>query len=158
MPIWRALTRGTQEVSPGSINNANSVAEISNLDLQYDIDKKTLTFMAQVNSNHHVGAYNVIITFKNVAPDDGLTDEEIMQGYKPKPSLSKHEVMINCRCPSYRFRFDKANRNNHAGTGSRFPIYHRKTDRKPNNPRNLPGFCHHALELIEYLQRQGFVY
>jgi len=158
MPVWRALARGTKKVSPGSITNASSTAMINDLDVQYMAGVKTLTFSANVSSNKHIGFYHVIITFKNVEQDDGLTDEEVMQGFKPKPTLSEHEVMINCRCPSYRFRFDKANRSNRAGTGARFPIYHRKTDRAPNNPRNLPGFCHHALELIEYLQRQGFIH
>lgn len=158
MPVWRVLAKGTPEVSPGSIDNVSQLAKIENLDLRYDAGVKTLTFYGQVTSNKHFGRYNVIVTFKDVDPDEGLTEEEIQQGYKPKPSLSDHEVLVNCRCPSYRFRFDKANRSNRVGTGARFAAYHRKTDRKPNNPMNLPGFCHHLLEFVEYLQRQGFIY
>lgn len=158
MPVWRALARGTQQVSPGSLDNASQLARIENLDLRYDAGVKTLTFYGEVTSNSHIGRYNVMVTFKGVDPDTGLTDEEILQGYKPRPSLSKNEVLVSCRCPSYRFRFDKANRSNRVGTGARFPNYHRLTNRKPNNPRNLPGFCHHILEFIEYLQKQGFIY
>lgn len=158
MPVWGKLARNTPKVSPGSINNANQSARIRNLDLRYDKGVRTITFYGEVSSSHKPSSYSVMISFKGVLENDGLSDEEILQGYQPKPSLSRHEVLIRCSCPSYRFRFDKANRMNRAGTGARFPAYHRLTARKPNNPHNLPGFCKHALEFIEYLQRQGFIY
>ena len=85
------------------------------------------------------------------------TEEEIQQGYMPKPSISENNVMMRCSCPSYRFRFDDANRRNGAGTGARFGIYHRKTDRAPNNPSHIPGACKHLIEFLDYLQSNGFL-
>lgn len=158
MPVWRALARGTPKVSPGSINNADYGARISNLDLRYDKGVRTLTFYGEVRSSSRPIGYTVMVTFKNVEPTQNLTDEEIQQGFQPKPSLGKNEVLVRCSCTSYRFRFDKANRSHRAGTGARFAAYHRKTDRAPNNPRNLPGFCKHLLEFITYLQDNGFIY
>lgn len=158
MPVWGKLARTTPKVSPGSINNVNQAVRIHVNDVRYDKGVRTLTFFGEVSSSHKPSTYSLIITFKNVNEHDGLTEEEILQGYKPKPSLSKNEVLLRCSCLSYRFRFDKANRLNNVGTGARFPSYHKLTNRKPNNPRNLPGFCKHALEFIEFLQKQGFIY
>lgn len=158
MPVWRTLAINTPKVSPGSINNASQDARISHLDLRYDAGVQTLTFYGEVRSAHSYSSHSVILTFKKVKKTDGLTQEEIEKGFKPKPSIAKHEVMMRCSCPSYRFRFDKANRSHGVGTGARFGIYRRRTNRKPNNPRNLPGFCKHALEFLEYLQQQGFVH
>lgn len=157
MPKWGTLAKNTPKVSPGSINNASQAARINHLDLRYDAGVKTLTFYGEVRSTNSFGGHSIILTFKNVKREDGLTKEELLAGYQPKPSLAKHEVMMRCSCMSYRFRFDKANRDHGAGTGARFRIYHRKTNRKPNNPLNLPGFCKHALEFVTYLQQQGFI-
>ena len=74
-----------------------------------------------------------------------------------KVCLNENEVMMRCSCPSYRFRFDEANRRHQAGTGARFGIYHRKSDREPNNPNNIPGACKHIIEFITYLQDRGFI-
>lgn len=158
MPVWGTLARNTPKVSPGSIDNASQASKISNLDLRYDKGVRTLTFYGTVRSTRSFHSHSVILTFKNVKPTDGLTKEEIAAGFQPKPSLDKNEVMMRCSCLSYRFRFDYANRLHGAGTGARFRTYHRKTNRKPNNPNNLAGFCKHALEFVEYLQRQGFIH
>lgn len=155
MPVWRAAARGTPKVTP---NMSTSIGKVSNLDLRYDEGVSTLTFYGEVRSASRPVGYSVMLTFKGVKPTDGLNDDEIQQGYKPKPSLAKNEVLMRCSCPNYRFRFDKSNRSHSMGTGARFGVYHRKTDRKPNNPLNLPGFCSHCLAFVEYLQQQGFIY
>lgn len=157
MPKWGTLARNTAEVSPGSIDNASQAARISHLDLRYNKNFKTLTFYGEVRSTNGFAGHSVMLVFKNVKREDGLTKEELAAGYQPKPSLSKHEVMMRCSCASYRFRFDYANRSHGVGTGAKFKIYHKKTNRKPNNPYNLPGFCKHALEFVTYLQQQGFI-
>lgn len=157
MPVWKQLAQSTPKVSPGAVSNS-SKTNISNFNLQYDSKKKIITYYGSVASSSMPGGYNVIISFLNVGPEDGLTDDEILQGFKPKPSLANNEVQVRCSCPAYRFRFDQANRSHGAGTGKKFPNYHRKTDRAPNNPNNLPGFCKHLLEFVEYLQRQGFIH
>lgn len=158
MPIWRALARGTPKVSPGTIDNIVGNTRIYHLDLRYDEGVQTLTFYGEIRSSKHPTGYSMQIMFKGVTKTQGLTDEEIAQGYQPKPSLSKNEILVRCSCPSYRFRFDKANRSEGAGAGARFPNYHRLTNRKPNNPRNIIGGCKHTFMFIDYLQRQGFIY
>lgn len=158
MPVWGRLAKGTPKVSPNTIPNANTSANIMDLNLQYAAGVKTMTYWARVRSSNGRGIYNMQVTFLNVDPTEGLTSEEIQRGFYPKPSLAKHDVQLRCGCTNYRFRFDKANRFNRAGTGARFPAYHRKTNRKPNNPDNIPGFCGHLLTLIEYLQKQGFIF
>ena len=157
MPVWRDVVQGARKVSPGSVDNASQAAKIENLDLRYDEGVQTLTFYGTVHSASRPTAYTMILTFKNVDRLEGLTEEEIQQGYMPKPSLNENEVMMRCSCPSYRFRFDEANRRHQAGTGARFGIYHRKSDREPNNPNNIPGACKHIIEFITYLQDRGFV-
>jgi len=158
MPVYRALYKGTKNVAPKSINNLTQSARINHLDLRYDEGVSTITFYADVSSSSKPSSYSCIVSFKGVKRTDGLTEEEIIKGFQPKPSLSKHEILVRCSCPNYRFRFDKANRTAGAGTGARFPNYHRKTDRAPNNPYNLPGMCSHLIEFIDYLQKQGFIH
>lgn len=157
MPTWRDIVQGARQVSPGSVDNVSQAARIENLDLRYDEGVKTLTFYGTIHSSSSPIAYTMIITFKDVDRVEGLTDEEIQQGYMPKPSLTDNEVMMRCSCPSYRFRFDDANRRNQAGTGARFAAYHKKTDRAPINPDHIPGACKHLIEFIGYLQDRGFI-
>lgn len=157
MPIYKNVVRSTPKVSPNTPNSVVSNPTITIKDVRYQAGMKTLTFTGTVRSHNRFGTYNVIITFKNVGPKDGLTDEEIMQGFKPKPTLGRNDIMGRCGCPNYRFRFDKANRLHGVGTGSRFGFYHRKTDRKPNNPLEKMGFCAHLMEFVNFLQKQGFV-
>ena len=158
MPIWRRILQGTKKVSPAVIPNVSNLANIQGLDLRYDEGMRTLTFYANVQSSSIRGYYSVQITFKNVDRLQGLSEEEIEQGYQPKPSLSENEVMIRCSCNNYRFRFDQANRKNKVGTGARFPLYRRKTNRKPYNPRMIAGTCKHVIELLDYLQKNKFIY
>lgn len=157
MAIYRAVLRSTPKVSPKTPTSVLVNAKVEDLDLQYYAGTRTLTFYGKVRSHTEFGTYNVMLTFKNVRPEDGLTDEEIRQGFKPKPTLGENEIMGRCSCPNYRFRFDKANRLHGVGTGARFPFYVRKTNRKPNNPKNLMGFCAHLMEFINYLQKNGFI-
>ena len=157
MPVWREVVQGAKKVSPGSIDNVSQLVRIENLDLKYDEHKQELSFYGMIHSSSHPTAYSMIITFFDVDKIQGLTEEEIHQGYQPKPSLTNNDVALRCSCPSYRFRFDEANRQHGAGTGARFGIYRRKTDREPNNPNHIPGACKHLIEFIEYLQDRGFV-
>ena len=157
MPIYKAVVRSTPKVSPNTPKSVLTNAKVKLKDVIYQRGVRTLTFIGSVRSNTQFGEYNVMITFKNVKPEDGLTNEEIAQGFKPKPTLGRNEIMGRCGCPNYRFRFDKANRMHGVGTGSRFGFYRRKTNRKPNNPRELMGFCAHLMEFVNFLQKQGFV-
>ena len=157
MPIYKSVVRSTSKVSPNTPNSVvnNPMIELKNVNYQMGV--KTLTFTGTVKSHNRFGTYNVIVTFKNVGPRDGLSDEEIMQGFKPKAKLGRNDIMARCGCPNYRFRFDKANRSHGVGTGSRFGFYHRKTDRKPNNPLENMGFCAHIMEFVNFLKKQGFI-
>lgn len=157
MPVWKTLRTNTPKVSPGSIDHIRYDEKVQGLDLNYMKGMKTLTFTGVIKSHEHPVGYNIIVTFKKVEPTANLTPEEIEQGFQPKPSLSSNELLVRCSCPSYRFRFDKANRDHRAGTGARFPIYIRKTNRKPNNPLNLPGLCVHESEFLQYLLERGFI-
>ena len=157
MPVWKELIHDTEKVSPGSVVNATN-DRIENLDLQYDEQAKTLTFTGTIRSSTRPVGYSLILTFKNVDRTQGLTEEEILQGYQPKPSLANNEVAMRCSCPSYRFRFAEANKHYQAATGPGFGVYHRKTDRAPNNPQNLPGACKHLISFIIYLQDRDFIH
>ena len=153
---WNELLRNVPKVTPNY--NFSASPNIFDLDVNYQIGVKTITFTGNVRSAHTGGSYSVIVSFSNVEPTEGLKDEEILQGYMPKPSLNKHDVHVRCNCPSYRFRFDKANRVNRASMGKNFGAYHRLTNRAPNNPHDLPGLCYHIIEFVDYLQSQGFIY
>jgi hypothetical protein len=157
MPVWKTLRRNMPKVTPSSPNRIDYGAKIDRLDLNYMAGMKTLTFTGLVHSHERPATYSMILVFKNVTAYENLTEEEIEQGFQPKPSLSNNELQVRCSCPSYRFRFDRANRDHHAGTGARFPTYIRKTNRRPNNPRNLPSFCPHVQEFINYLLERGFI-
>ena len=157
MAIYRAVLRSTPKVAPKTPTVVDASATVSDLDVQYFAGTRTLTFYGSVRSHAKFGTYNVQVTFKDVKPHDGLTEEEIHQGFKPKPTLGDNEIQFRCGCPNYRFRFDKANRMHGVGTGARFGFYRRKSNRRPYNPRNLIGACAHCQEFVDYLVRQGFV-
>jgi hypothetical protein len=155
MTTWNNLLKSTENVA--SLANADQSARVENLNLEYFPKKSELTFYASVSSSHKPSLYGVQVTFTDVGPTDGLTEDEIMQGYKPKPSLSHNDMLVRCSCPNYQFRFDYANRLNNVGTGKRFPIYHKKTDRKPYNPHNEAGICKHIYTFVNYLINCGFL-
>lgn len=158
MPVYKKLLEGTRKVSPGTIHNYSTLAKCSVKEVIYDPDSKIIRFTGTVVSSTRRGKYNCIVEFLNIEPLEGLTDEEIQQGFNPKPNLADDEIRCRCNCTSYRFRADYANRRAGAGTGSRFPTWHRLTDRKSNNPDNTPCFCKHVMEFVNYLQKQGFVH
>lgn len=157
MPVWKTLRLNMPKVTPSSPDKINYNSKIEGLDLRYMKGMKTMTFTGVIHSHERPIAYTVMLTFKRVDEHENLTPEEIEQGYQPKPSLSNNDLQVRCSCPSYRFRFDQANRDHSAGTGARFPFYLRKTNRKPNNPRNLPSFCPHVQEMINKLMEEGFI-
>lgn len=153
---WTELVKGAARVTPNYRDT--QVSHIQHLDVNYQEGVKTITFTATIRSATHPHAYNLIVTFLKVERTDGLTEEEMFEGYLPKPNLSTHDIQVRCGCPSYRFRFDGPDRANRVATGSRFGSYHRKTDRKPNNPMGIPGVCYHLIEFVEYLQSSGFIH
>lgn len=153
---WNELLHNVPKVTPNY--NFSASSNVRDLDVNYQIGVKTITFTGNIHSLHHNNTYSIVVSFSKVEPTDGLTDEEILQGYMPKPSLANHDIHVRCSCPSYRFRFDNANRMNRVAMGRGFGNYHRKTNRAPNNPQNLPGLCYHIIEFVDYLQSQGFVH
>lgn len=157
MPVWRSLTVGTKKVSPATIPNTAFIADIANFNVTYNKISKKIGFYGEIRSKKRHVVYNVIVMFTNILSTQGLTPEEIEAEYKPKPSISRDHILLRCSCPSYRFRFDKANRDHFCSAGKSFPIYHRKTNRKPNNPRNLAGYCSHLNYFVSVLLKQGFV-
>ena len=159
MVLYSNLQKGAGKVSPGSVNNVSQAVRMKVNDVKYFAGTKTETFYGEVGSSSKASSYSVLITFKGIdSPNEGLTEDEIAMGFQPKPSLSKHEIQVRCSCPSYRFRFDQANRMAKAGTGAKFGVYHRISDRKPNNPDHIPGACKHIQEFIEYLLDNGFIH
>ena len=152
---WNDLLRNVNQVTPN--RRLGSTNKPKNLDVKYQLGTKVLTFTGEMSSSKGTHGYSIQVNFLRIEPTDGLTDEEILQGYMPKPTLAKDDLQVRCSCPSYRFRFDTANRENRATLG-RFGAYHRKTNRAPNNPHDLPGLCYHLIEFMDYLQSQGFVH
>ena len=155
MALYQTLYESTPKVAPKTLDSVKN-PRVSNLDLNYDPDSKRMVFTARVSSNTTADNYDVILEFSDVEPTQGLDEQEIMKGFKPKPSLSDNDIKVFCSCTNYRFRFDQANRSNGAGTGPAFPNYVRKTNRAPNNPQGLPGVCSHIIELVEYLSENDF--
>lgn len=153
---WKELLHNVPRVTPNY--NFSASSNILNLDVNYQVGVKTITFTSNIHSAHQGATYSIIVSFSKVEPTDGLTEDEILQGYMPKPSLKDNDIHVRCNCPSYRFRFDKANRANRASMGRNFGNYHRITNRAPNNPHDLPGFCYHIIEFVDYLKSQGFVH
>ena len=158
MPNWADIVKNTIKVNSSSYDNVDQSARVKLSDVRYDAGVKTITFFGEVGSSSKPSTYSVQVAFKGVEPTQNLTPEEIEHGFNPKPSLAENEVLMRCNCPSYRFRFDNANRSNGAALGARFPVYHKKTDRAPLNPDNTPGACKHCIEFINYLQNQGFIF
>lgn len=152
---WNELLRNVPKVTPNY--NFGASSNISDLDVNYDIKKQIIIFTGSVRSAKSGYKYSVKVEFVKIGPTDGLTEDEIMQGYMPKPTLAENDIKVSCNCPSYLFRFDKADRANHTGLGRSF-IYHRKTNRAPNNPHDLPGICYHLIEFVDYLHSQGFIH
>ena len=152
---WNDLLRNVDRVTPN--HRLGSTNKPKHLDVKYQLGTKVLTFTGEMPSSKGTHGYSIQINFLRIEPTDGLTEEEILQGYMPKPTLAKDDLQVRCSCPSSRFRFDSANRSNRASLG-RFGAYHRTTDRAPNNPNDLPGLCYHLIEFMDYLQSQGFVH
>lgn len=158
MALWKVAAKNLSKVTPSTPHRIDNSPRVYGLNLRYDAGVKTMTFTGEVRSSTRHAGYTVILTFKDIEQTDGLSPEEIVQGFYPKPNLSKNEVLMRCSCPSYRFRFDTANRKARMGTGARFGAYHRLTNRKPNNPNDLPSGCKHLFEFIIYLQNNGFIF
>ena len=152
---WNELLNNVVKVTPNY--NFGASSNISDLDINYDIKKQIITFTGMVRSAKSGHKYSLKVSFNHIGPTDGLTEDEIMEGYMPKPTLAENDIKVSCNCPSYLFRFDKADRASRAGLGKGF-AYHRKTDRAPNNPHDLPGVCYHLIEFVDYLHSQGFVH
>ena len=152
---WNELLNNVAKVTPNY--NFGASSNISDLDVNYDIKKQIITFTGMVRSAKSGYKYSLKVSFNHINPTDGLTEDEIMQGYMPKPTLAENDIKVSCNCPSYLFRFDKADRDNRAGLGRGF-VYHRKTDRASNNPHDLPGACYHLIEFVDYLHSQGFIH
>lgn len=153
---WNDLLRNVPKVTPNY--NFGASSNISGLDVNYDINKQVITFTGNVRSAHNGHKYSITVDFIKIGPTDGLTEDEIMQGYMPKPSLSENDIKVSCNCPSHIFRFAKANMANRAASSRGLTNYHRKTNRAPNNPHDLPGMCYHVIEFVDYLHSQGFVH
>lgn len=153
---WNELLRNVPKVTPNYNFSANN--HIFNLNVDYKLNMKTITFTCEMRSAKHSNVYGIIVSFSKIDPTAGLTEAEILQGYMPKPTLAKDDIKVKCTCPSFRFRFDKANRISRAAAGKPFGAYHRKTNRTPNNPHDLPGLCYHIIEFVDYLQSQGFIH
>lgn len=154
---YKKLLNNTRIVSPNSINNVRFGVRVSDFDAQYDIKGKTLLFTGLLHSPSSNNVYNVSIKFIDVDPTEGLTSFEIKKGYLPKPSMFRNDIKFNCNCLSNIFRFDYPNRFYNMALGPGFKPYRRKTNRKSNNPRNLPGMCKHIQEFMRYLKSNGFV-
>ena len=153
---WNDLLRNVSKVTPNY--NFGASTNFSDLDINYDIKKQIITFSVNARSAKSGHKYFLKVEFLHVGPTDGLTEDEIMQGYMPKPSLADNDIKVSCNCPSYLFRFDKANAANRAGLGKGLTNYHRRTNRSPNNPHDLPGVCYHVIEFVDYLHFQGFIH
>jgi hypothetical protein len=154
---YEDLVKNTPKVSKGTTNNVDQSARVRLNDIVLQKGVRTETFYLEVGSSSKGSSYGVMIMFKGIDDHQGLSEEEIAMGLKPKPSLSKNDIAVRCNCPSYRFRFDYANRGAKAATGAKFPAYHKLTNRAPNNPDNIPGVCKHIMEAMDYLISNGFV-
>lgn len=154
MTTWNELLKNTERVTPNY--RLTQAIKVSDLDIDYSINTKVISFHGMIHTTH--GHYGVIAEFHGIDVTEGLTEDEILNGFLPKPSLADHDIKVYCNCPNYRFRFDIPNRKHNAGTGQPFGTYHKKTDRKPNNPRELPGVCYHLIEFLDYLHSQGFIH
>ena len=155
MALYQTLYESTPKVAPKTLDSVKS-PRVLNLDLNYDSNSQKMVFTARVHSNTTADNYDVMLEFSDVEPTQGLSEQEILEGFQPKPSLNNNEIKVFCSCTNYRFRFDEYNRKAGAGTGPAFPVYTRKTNRAPNNPQGLPGVCSHIIELVEYLSSNGF--
>lgn len=152
------LVKNTPHTNKASVDNVDQSAKIDLKSIDYAKGMKTETFYFEVNSSSKGTKYSVMIMFKGVDENQGLTDEEVAMGFKPKPDLSKNDISVRCACPSYRFRFDHANRSSKASVGAKFPKYIKKTNRPPLNPDDTPGLCKHIMEAMDYLIYNGFVH
>ena len=155
---WNELLASTGKVNTASLENVNGVAHVSNLDLHYYKGVRTLTFSGEIRSATKPSKYSCIITFTKVDANENLTEEEIAQGFYPKPSLSKNDIQVRCSCPSYRFRYGYQNAHNAVATGARVKSYISKHERPSVNPKNLPGACKHLVEFVNYLVASGFIF
>ena len=87
---WNDLLRNVPKVTPNY--NFGASSNISGLDVNYDINKQVITFTGNVRSAHNGHKYSIKVDFIKIGPTDGLTEDEIMQGYMPKPSLSENDI------------------------------------------------------------------
>lgn len=158
MPVYKSILQSATNVTPHLAESVDDFAKCKVNDVIYDEKTQKLIFYGKVDSSSSPKKYDVELHFFKVDKFENLSEDEIQEGYKPKPNLQDHEIKLRCNCQNYRFRFDKANRLNKVGAGRGFGAYRRKTDRKPYNPHNYAGLCHHLVQFVEYLQSQGFIF
>lgn len=157
MPVYKTLRKTTSIVTPSINNTIDDTAPCHVEDIEYDENSGLLQFYGTVNSSSKPRRYDIQIAFKNVEKTENLTIDEIREGFKPKPNLLDHEILMRCDCDAYWSRFYKANYFSSATIGNSFPRGHNRSNRKPYNPKNIPGCCKHIIQFVTYLQNQGFV-
>jgi len=74
-----------------------------------------------------------------------------------KITLPDHTIKVNCNCMDFYYRFATNNYSDDALDGDPPPLYHKKTDRPPVNPMQVPGVCKHLLKLVERLKQLNVV-
>lgn len=155
--LWRDLLRSTNRVSPTSIDNARLLAHCRNFEYNYSRGTNYMQYYGVISGSHGT-PYSVMIAFTDVAEDQGLTPEEVMNGVLPKPDLNHNDVQVRCTCPSYRYTGAVGNYHNKLHTGPKFGRFiPAKTDRAGRNPNELPMVCKHIIEFMNYLTHEGIV-
>lgn len=144
-------------VTPNSQTNYNSSkCHVNNV--YYAEGTKTLKISGTVTSDTRPGrAYSVEVDVMDVKREDGLSEEELLSGFYPRPNINEKTIQIRCNCESYRFRFAEYNQKEKASAGYFGKLGVSKSGRAPNNPKGWPGECKHIREFVNYLIQQGFV-
>lgn len=122
------------------------------------------TLEARGEAQSGTNKYQPIILFSDVEYQDEDTGENITftavdnNEYHVAPiSLHQNNVKVRCTCMDFRWRFAMANQQNDVLHGPGPELYTKKTDRPPNNPRNVPGVCKHLLRFVNELKNSRVV-
>jgi hypothetical protein len=161
---YAELERNTVQFQPQSKKRQFAInpVQVQTMQLIPHAESGTLEARAQVNSGGN--KYQSIVVFTGVVFQEEDTPQNITfkgadeQDYHILSiSLQQTNVKVRCTCLDFRWRFSVQNQEADALWGNGPGMYQKKTDRDPNNRRNVPGLCKHLMKVAIELKNSNLV-
>lgn len=120
------------------------------------VGDNVLIVKAETRSSEKV--YETVIQFTNVKYVNDATPHAVpLELNGSQISImpiraNQNDVQVNCTCMDFYWRFAMYNNKDKSLLGEPPAPYVKKTNRRPNNPDQVPGACKHLMKLANQLR------